>query len=145
MDKGGARLELGVAFPHSQCLPAAGRAGCSRGDALALMRFEKAFHVGRADVVVARAVQPLVLDDGARCEALGEPDVAAACGQVELRARERQRCRADVLLAARNHLFSGHAMLDDPQLRPALDALVIDHRAGRDGEEKNRGQSPISP
>src|SRR5688572_31715867 len=113
--------------PH--CLPAYGG-------------FEEALHVGRAHVVVARAMQALVLDDRARGEALREPDVATARDQIEFGTRERQRSRARVLLAARDHLFGRHAMLDDLQLGPALDALMSDRRAAGDDEEKNRGQSP---
>src|SRR5688572_6327426 len=121
-------LQRAVRLRTPLCLPAYG--GRDGGAAhLADVGFEEALHVGRADVVVARAMHALVLDDRARSEALREPDVAASRDQIELGARERQRGRARVLLAARDHLFRRHAVLDDLQLGPALDALMSYRRA----------------
>src|SRR5688572_21949813 len=99
-------------------------------------------------MVVAAAMQPLVLDDAARREALAKPDVAAPLHEIEFRAGKRQRAEADVLAAAREHRLHGNVMLDDLELGPARHALMVHRRApgeqrGKDGEGSSHPRNSL--
>jgi len=108
---------------------------------------QQPLHAGRPDVIVAGAVQPLVLHDEAlRREVRAVPDVALARGKVEFGAGLGRHAEADVARAAIAHLRVRHAMLDDLERGPALHALVVDRRASGDerGKEGRKAGKPCS-
>src|SRR5688572_21288288 len=98
-------------------------------------------------MVIAAAMQALVLDDGGQGEAFAQPDVAAPRHQIEFRAGKRYRAEPRVLAAPLEHRWRRHVVLDDPQLRPALDAFVVHRRASceqRGQQYKDSSHGPES-
>lgn len=96
-------------------------------------------HDAFPDVVVALAVQPLVVDERLRRREIGaEPDVAPGGREVELCAGFHVHKRGRVRSAAVAHDLMRDVVLDNLEGRPALDALVADRRApGQDKQKWN--------
>lgn len=82
-----------------------------------------------------------VLDDEVlNREIAGEPDMALAGREVELGVGLRAHAEPDIRRALVAHDRVRHVVLDDLQLRPALDFFVADDRAsgGERGEEREQ-------